>query len=269
MVDPALRPAERQCGFALLIVLWTLVLISFLILHLTATGRTEVRIAANLAANAAAQGAAEGAVYQAIFNLTGPQPRWPLDGAVREITIGRSRVMLRLENEAAWLNPNLASPDLVAAALRVLGSDPEQAAILVEAIAEWVGKPVGPRPQQSSEQVARSAYHPPRSPLESLDELMRVRGMTADLYAVLRPHLTLFGPAEPDPAAADPVVAAALALRGEAIGDAPAKSGSLTARIHVTADGPANAVVTILAIARIDRRLPNGYALLAWERGEE
>ena len=57
-----------------------LVLIAFMTAHVTATGRTEIRIAANLAANAAAQAAADGGVYQAIFNLADPRPerRWAL-----------------------------------------------------------------------------------------------------------------------------------------------------------------------------------------------
>ena len=51
-------PAVR--GFALIIVQWTLVLIAFIVTHLTATGRTEIRIATNIVANAVAQAAADG-----------------------------------------------------------------------------------------------------------------------------------------------------------------------------------------------------------------
>jgi hypothetical protein len=63
-------------------VLWTLVLIAFIVEHLTASGRTEIRIASNLVANAVAQSAADGAIFEAVFNLSGPQPhrRWPVDG---------------------------------------------------------------------------------------------------------------------------------------------------------------------------------------------
>src|SRR5215213_5589981 len=80
-VMPGMAPARGQRGFALLIVLWMLVLIAFITAHVTAAGRTEIRIAGNLAANAAAQAAADGAIYQAIFNLADPRPelRWALD----------------------------------------------------------------------------------------------------------------------------------------------------------------------------------------------
>src|SRR5712691_4489409 len=117
-------------GFALIIVLWAFVLISLIVTHLTASGRTELRIAGNLAANAAAQAAADGAIYRAIFNLLDPRPneRWALDGGTHELQIVDSRVTLRLENEAARVNPNLASPALVQALLDAVTGNREQAA---------------------------------------------------------------------------------------------------------------------------------------------
>jgi general secretion pathway protein K len=69
---------NRETGFALLIVLWTLVLISFLVAQLSGAARTEIRISDNLAANAATQVAADGGIYAAIFNRLDPRHdlRW-------------------------------------------------------------------------------------------------------------------------------------------------------------------------------------------------
>ena len=260
----------RQRGFALLIVLWTLVLIAFLTAHLTAAGRTELRIAGNLAANAAAQAAADGAIYQVIFNLAAPQPeqRYPLNGAPQRTRVGASEVTLRLDNEAARINPNLASPALVAALLRVLGSDSDHAAALAAAIAQWVGKPLGRALEIAPADlpVIGLDYQPPRAPAESIDELSRVRGMTPEVLAALRPHLTLFGPGDPDPAAADPAVAAALALTAPIVAaSGAAPSQALTVRIRAAAQGPGNAAAARVAVARLDPTLPNGYVLLAWD----
>ena len=59
----AVIPVHRQSdGFALIIVLWTLVLISFLCGQITARGRTEIRIASNLVVNGVASAAADGAI---------------------------------------------------------------------------------------------------------------------------------------------------------------------------------------------------------------
>src|SRR5579863_10280285 len=130
----------RSRGFALIIVLWACVLIAMIVIHLTATGRTELRIAGNLAANAVAQAAADGAIYQAIFNLLDPQPdeRWTLDGSTHELQVGNNQVTVRLEDEAARINPNLASRALLEALLGIVAGDREQAAALASAIAEWI-----------------------------------------------------------------------------------------------------------------------------------
>jgi general secretion pathway protein K len=275
--SPAAR--RRVDGFALIVVLWTLVLIAFIVAHLTATGRTEIRIAGNLVANSAAQAAADGAVFEAIFNLSDPQPeqRWPVDGSVREIVIGNSRVAVRLEDEASWINPSTASPALIEALLLVTGSDPDSARRLAIAISEWVGSSGVARTQDAIQAQYRAAgldYGPPGGPIETLGELERVLGMTPDLLAAIRPHLTLFGPPEPNPATTDPVVAAALAFSARQVGSAPSPAGSatpelLTIRITALASGPGNAHVIRTAVVRLGPTSPQGYSILAWGSSAE
>ena len=274
--------SARCGGFALLIVLWTLVLIAFVVAQVTAAGRTEIRIAGNLAANAAAQTAADGAVYEAIFHLSDlrPEQRWTLDGREHTLQIGQSLITLRLEDESGRINPNLASGALLEGLLRAAGDEPEKAAMLARAITQWVGSAAGTH--TSAELLAE--YHdsgldyvPPGSPLESIDELERVHGMTAELLSALRPHLTLYGPGEPNPVSADPVVAAAIVLAGGT--SSGLASGALVitpntvpdkivARIRVTAKGPGNAQLSRTAIARIAPSAAPGYALLAWETND-
>ncbi|SRR6266566_2899265 len=267
-------------GFALIIVLWAFVLISLIVTHLTASGRTELRIAGNLAANAAAQAAADGAIYRAIFNVLDPRQdeHWDLDGGTHELQIADSRITLRLENEAARVNPNLASTPLLQALLGVVTGNREQAASVAMTIAEWVGAKKGSQPLtgiNADYQAAGLNYGPPHEPFESIDELARVRGMTPDLFVLLRPHLTLFGPAIPDADGADPVVALALAQAARTSpGLVPPRATDgadrvLTARINSTAHGPGNAVANRVAIARIGPAVPFGYAMLAWESNAE
>ena len=264
---------RRSRGFALLIVLWTLVLIAFVVAHITASGRTEVRIAENLVDNAVARAAADGAISAAIFNLSNPRPeqRWPLDGAPRPLAVGNSRIALRLEDEASRINPNLASPQLLQALLQTLGANPQIAQRLAAAIAEWVGTAQDARPPEAVLADYRAAgldYQPPGAALESLDELGRVLGVTPAVLAALRPHLSLYAPAEPSPRGTDPVVLAALAAVAPA-GDATAPSvptppDILTARITAVASGPGRARVERIAVVRIGAALTNGYAVLAW-----
>jgi general secretion pathway protein K len=264
---------RRNGGFALLIVLWTLVLIAFIVAEITASGRSEIRIADNLIDNAVAEAAADGAISEAIFNLSNPRQdqRWPLDGTPREVAVGDSRISLRLEDEASRINPNLASPALLQALLQTLGVNPQAALSLAGAIAEWVGTAQDQRPPAAilaDYQAAGLDYQPPGAPLESLDELGRVLGMTPAVLGLLRPHLTLYGPAEPNPAGNDPAVATALAVVAQSSGAAapfdPTPPDIVTARITALASGPGNAHVQRVAVVRIGAALPNGYTVLAW-----
>jgi general secretion pathway protein K len=271
----AIAARQQSDGFALIIVLWTLVLISFLVAQITARARTEIRIASNLVANGVASAAADGAIYEAVFNLSAPRPeqRWPVDGMARDIIIGGSWVTLRLEDEAWWINPNLASPALLEALLRATGCAPESARPLAGSISEWVGSAPMPRPRNVLLAEYRAAgldHGPPAEPLESLSELGRVRGMMPDILAVIRPHLTLYGPPWPSADTPDPIVAAALATAPEA---GPASAADqpppdvLSLRITATTLGPNNARVTRSAIVRFGEMLPSGYEILHWSRG--
>jgi general secretion pathway protein K len=262
---------RRSGGFALLVVLWTLVLIAFIVAHLTASGRTEIRIAGNLVADAVAQAADDGAIFAAIFNQLDPNPdqRWPLNGQAREVTIGNRRVMVQLEDEAGRINPSTASAALLEALLRTTGSDAESARRLARAIGEWVGSAARPHDAVLADyQAAGLDYGPPGEPFETLDELGRVIGMTPAVLAEIRPHLTLFGPPAPNPANADPVVAAALAESAQTA-QAPLPANQpppdlLTVRITATAVGPGTARSTRRAVVRVGAMLPGGYAVLAW-----
>jgi general secretion pathway protein K len=253
-------------------VLWTLVLIAFIVAHLTASGRTEVRIARNLVAGAVAEAGADGAIYTAIFNELDPNPdqRWPLNGPARELSVGNTRVMVQLEDEAGWINPSTASSALLEALLRTTGSDAETARRLAAAIGEWTGSALAAQPHDPAAdyRAAGLDYKPPGEPLETLDELGRVIGMTPAILAAIRPHLTLFGPPVPNPATADPVVAAALTAAAQTA-SAPlpgnqAPPDLITVRITATAFGPENSRITRSAIVNVAARLPGGYTILAW-----
>ena len=92
--------------------------------------------------------------------------------------------------------------------------------------------------------------------------------MTPAVLAAIRPHLTLFGPPEPNPPTADPVVKAALSkiqLGAQApVSGNQGAENSLMVRIIASALGPSNARAQRSAIVNAGATLPGGYIVLAW-----
>jgi general secretion pathway protein K len=276
-VNPAAEPGHPNpgsTGFALIIVLWMLVLIAFIVAAMVAAARTEIRVAGNLTANADTVAAADGGVSRAIFELLAPDPkeRWPIDGSGHAFMLGDCRVSVHVYDEAARINPNLASPEMLTALLRLSGSDPVMARRLAAAIGAWVGSTGAARPGDALIGEYRSAgrnYTPPGEPLETISELRDVLGMTPEILAAIRPHLSLFAPAEPDLTNADPVTGAVMAALGKARAGLaprpPQPAAIVTARITAVARGPGNAQARRTAVVRIDARSAS-YQILAWRR---
>jgi hypothetical protein len=198
---------------------------------------------------------------------------WPLPGllpgggAIARIVGHEPVVMVRREHGDAALS--------IAPAGSGANTKPRRAGDrnvdLVE-IGEWIGSDTARSRSSDSAQRYQAAgldYAPPLEPLETIDELTRVIGMTPELVDTLRPHLTLYGPALPDKAAADPTVSAALgylAQQNETQALAPpAASGSPTLRIAARAQGPGSARSSATAIVRLTGARGNGYVLLAWD----
>ena len=103
------RLKRREQGFALLIVLWAMVLLALLVTGITGTGRTEAQLAGNLRENAQLQAEADGAVYDVIFHaLATSGPPLAFGQTIR------GEHVIRVEDEAGKVNPNTAPPQLLA-----------------------------------------------------------------------------------------------------------------------------------------------------------
>ena len=219
-------------GFALLIVLWSLVLLALLTTELTATGRSEVQMAGNVRSAAMLEAATDGLVYEVIFRLiggaglNGPAMRWTE-------AAGGGEGVIELTNLAGTINPNTASEPRLRSLLQTLGQSPQAATGLAAAIADWRSPGDRPRPsgaKLAQYQAAGLGYGPPGEPFESVAELAGVLGMTPDLLARLLPHLSVFYPGDPVAAYADPVVASILPPANASEPGAP--DGDVYARIE-------------------------------------
>jgi general secretion pathway protein K len=201
------RRVER--GFALLIVLWTLVLLTLITSGLAASGRGEVKLAENLRDAAVAEAAADGAVQDSIFRVAAGQ--WAPGMGLHEMRVGDAVVIVRVEDEAGLVNPNSAPSPLLAALLRNVGADDRTARQLAHAIVQFRNAG-GADP--SAYIAAGLPYGPAMRNFRSVSELRLVAGMTPALYVSLAPHLSVVKLSAILPDATDPVVAVAFSDAG-------------------------------------------------------
>ena len=258
-------------GFALLIVLWTLVLVTLVGTQLTASGRGEAQRARNLVDAATAEAAADGAVFEAVSRLVDPAPtrHWEADGEIRTVRLVDGIASVRIEDDSGKIDPNIASANLLAAMLRVLGADGRAATTMSLAIVQWRfpgGQGGTPEDEARAYRAARRGYAPPESPFQTIDELGLVLGMTPDLLARLRPHLTIYAQGDPDPRRADPMVTEALRLQaGRAVLPATDDRAGRVVSIVADIDGPngsrAERRATVRVGAAADAR---GFRILGW-----
>jgi general secretion pathway protein K len=177
----------------LLIVLWWLVLLAFLATQLAATTRTAAMIASNLRDSASAEAAADGAVNEAIFQFLAH--RWQADGTSHFISGTREVVEVRIEDEGDRIDPNVAPRALMQALLGACGASPETAIELAAAIADWRSPDIfrSARTEKAAQyRIAQYNYLPPGTRFVSVDELGLVMGMTPELLACLKPHVSVY-----------------------------------------------------------------------------
>jgi general secretion pathway protein K len=270
------RPADaamRQRGFALLIVLWTLALLSFLVALYAAAARTEARIAFNLRSDMVQEANADGAVYTAAFHLLDRSDKhWDADGMRHEISVPGGTVAVQVTDEANKINLNTASVDLLRALLLGVGADAASASELAGAILDWREANVSGLPGVKALQYRAAGldYAPPEKPFRSIDELAQVLGMTSDLLTKIGPHLTIYSTYGPGRTTSDPVALGAIMLLRTQGGQLPFErdaTGVLVVQVIATAAGADGAAFTRHAILRLDPGAKDRpCAVLAWER---
>ena len=254
------RPRLADRGFALLIVLWTLAILSLLISQLAGSGRQAVRLAGSLREQAELQALADGAVQEAAFHVAAAgAAHWPANGVVRELREDGVVIRLRITSEAGRVNPSIAALELLTAMVHACGAEVPQATAVASAIVAWRFPSAQGGYDAATYRQAGRDYGPPGQPFESLDELGLVLGMTPDLLACLLPHLSLYRDNDPDPNAADPLVMRALT---EVAGVPPALTAAppdeTVVQVGVIATGAGGARGVRAAILRMEPKQPSG-----------
>ncbi|MBM9401929.1 general secretion pathway protein GspK [Gluconacetobacter azotocaptans] len=211
------RDGEQDGGFALLIVLWTLVLLSFLVSVVVTSADRQLRTVYAMRRAAQMRAAADGEIWVGIFHALDRSPgHWNADGREHVQTAGGLTSRIRLASEAGLVNPNIASRALLAALLQVCGAQKKQADDIAANMVQWrstAGQGNAAR-TKALYLAAGRPYTPPGDIFRSMDEIGLVLGMTPGLLRAVRPYLSVTQQNDPDLAVADPAVRRALDMAG-------------------------------------------------------
>jgi len=266
--------SSDEGGFALLLVLWTMALLTLLASQVTGAGRAETRLAGALRGAAQLRQAADGAVYETIWHmLDGGGDYWPPGGGERLMDEAGQRVLVTIEDQRGKLDVNQVPPALLQALFAILGADKTTAATVSKAISEWhTQQPADDEgPTTSSYTGEGRVWGPPGQDFQTLSDLKLVRGMTPALYQASLPYLTLALEQGPWLSLAAPVVVAAVAKAkhdGNLVIEPADQRGPIVLRITALASGPNHAAFTRHALMRLDGALSGPawkYRILEWD----
>ena len=185
-------------GIALVLVLWLTILLTVIAGGFAYSMRSEALAARNGVSLAQARAFADGAVQRAVLELMRPRgvaDVWSANGQIHAWDDGGARIAVSAVDESGKIDLNTASDALLRGLLQTAGGlDPDVAARLVDAIADWKDPDELRRPngaEAADYQAAGLPYKPANAPFETVAELQRVLGMTPALYARLADSLTV------------------------------------------------------------------------------
>jgi general secretion pathway protein K len=290
------RGPER--GFALLLVIWMLALLTLLAAGVAADTNSETVIARNRLDSAKARAHADSGVVLAVARLLEPDParRLPADGRIEMFRLGPDSVAVSVADEGGKIDLNAAPLDLIGGLADELGIDPTIRAALVSGIA--------------SRRQAFAATHSnavvsyyvgstdpgglDAQPFADASELSLIPGMTRAAVERLLPYVTVYSqrptinpmtatretllavpgisPQEVDffltarDANADSIEKPVLSGVDRYVAAAPLRAATITARASVSG----GAVFTREAVVLLSGNLPNRpYRILRWQQPRE
>ena len=287
----AQKPATRQRGLALVVVLWAAVLLALIAGGVTRLARSDLNLARNLAESAQAELAADSALWTAVYRIANGGPdAWGAEGTIYAWRFGDSHVRVRVTDELGRIDINVVPPDLLTALFVAAGAEPEGAAVMAEAVAAF-------RASGSENPTSPGASFPvegPTAPFATTDGLLRVPGMTRALQDRISNSITVYtGLPAPRPGRAPALVQAA--LEGQVHGDATGTEEPATVvamenpdgamPLPVESEGALRQTASVLlhveaeaaraggarfareAVIELRRRGPQPYRIRLWSRG--
>ncbi len=183
---------ENERGIVLLVLLWTLVLLSLLALNLASSVQTETTMARTTLDSEQIYFFTRGALEETLFWLAFPdrdeekqKARFPYRGGMNHFWVRKGDYYshVAILDEAGKLDLNFCDPKMLQRLLEILGNEETISARLSESIAEWHKPEASAKQAETSESSSEGPdiQYIKHRPFESVEELLLVPGMTREI----------------------------------------------------------------------------------------
>jgi general secretion pathway protein K len=195
----SIKNAERQRGWALVAVLWTLAILSMMAAATEALTISSARISHKAYDNARLDADFQAAVVRAIVAIDDPRTnaRWRIDGVPQSFSFDGLDMLVSVQSEAGLIDLNVADTDTLTGLFTSAGIAPAAAKTLAANVDDW-RTPINSDDDPSRKQgttdglYADAGYKPRHNPFQTIDELKLVAGITPELFARVAPAITIY-----------------------------------------------------------------------------
>ena len=187
---------RAESGFALVLVLWALILLTTIGMAFGFAVRTESASGLALSESVKAEAIATAGVRRAILGLLlkDREARWRTDGRTYVIPWADAALHASIRAENGKIDINYAQQPLLEGLFELLLPDTEPQ-VLAAAVLDWRDRDDTPRTegaeQEDYEAVGRRG--PTNAPFASIEELAQVLGFDSHMLEQLRPYVTVYG----------------------------------------------------------------------------
>lgn len=194
------RLPSRRNGFALIVVLNIVVILSAIAIYVSHGSREQAAISANFRTAMQRESLAEGAMVFAAHRLLPDLPKqdWIADGRPYRLTLFGTEMAISVQDESGKLSLNTADEATLSRAFVNAGIELTKAQSLAAAIADWRdpddNRHLGGAERQDYLQAGISGS-PANAPFRRTDELLGVLGVTADGYRRIAPLVSAYSTA--------------------------------------------------------------------------
>lgn len=187
---------DGQRGIALLVVLWTLMLLSLLVVAFSQQTHLERQRVSNVIAAATAASDLQAGLSLGISALLDPKAPagWVHDGSPRELEFEGRRISVSIQDANGCMNVNEADIEQLQSLLRAVGVEGDAVRSLAAAIIDWRDPDNALTPngaERASYAESGLPTGPANRPFLSVGELKGVLGMPPDVADKLAPLLSV------------------------------------------------------------------------------